>query len=88
MGLYKTKNELEEDLETAVAQHQVAADLIHYLESEQELVFSDFAYKAALASLERICDVIAHHGASLQEDIENYEVNRDPRKERYGNLHR
>lgn len=88
MGLCKTKDELKEDLETAVAQHQVTANLIHYLESEQDLVFSDFAYKAALASLERICDVIAHHGANLQADIENYADNRDPRKERHDNISR
>ena len=86
MGPHKSRKELVGEYERLQHDEDACLRLISLIESDDHLQMSDYFYKASLATLERLSDIIAFRAKELDYAIANYDP--DPRNERYGNLER
>ncbi len=82
----KTKEDLIHEHRQVTGMEYQCTQLIDLIESDDHLQMSDYFHKAALATLERLSDVIALRAKELDHAIQNYDP--DPRNEHYDQLNR
>ena len=86
MGPHKSRKDLVGEYERLQHDEDACLRLISLIESDDHLQMSDYFYKASLATLERLSDIIAFRAKELDYAIANYDP--DPRNEHYDSLNR
>ena len=81
MAPHKSRKDLVGEYERLQHDEDACLRLISLIESDDHLQMSDYFYKASLATLERLSDIIALRAKELDYAIEHYDP--DPRNEHY-----
>src|SRR5699024_12298205 len=81
MGPHKSRKDLVGEYERLQHYEDACLRLIRLIESDDHLQMSDYIYKATLATLERLSDIIAFRAKERDYAIANYDP--DQRNQHY-----